>query len=162
MANVVDISFEGATVKVLNPGDILYKEGSIADKMFYIESGSLSLTRKVQDKVIKIGEANEGEFLSERAILGEGAARVTTAEANTECEVVVIGKKQCKKCFNDLPPFIQKMITRMARRLSQANELVVKLIYTQEIVKEMAVKMQELEGSMLESLEHHGIKHRRV
>lgn len=159
MAAIADFSFKGAKARILEPGDILYKEGSIADKMFYIESDTITLTRKIQDKVVRIGEAYEGEFLSERAILGDDVPRVATAEADTDCEVLVIGKKECKKCFDELPPFIQKMITRMARRLTQANELVVKLVKTQEMVKEMAVKMQELEGTMLESMEHHGIRH---
>ncbi len=159
MAAITDFSFKGAKARVLEPGDILYEEGSIADNMFYIESGSITLTRKIQDKVVRIGEAYEGEFLSERAILGDDVPRVATAVADTECEVLVIGKEECKKCFDELPPFIQKMIARMARRLTQANELVVKLVKTQEMVKEMAVKMQELEGTMLESMEHHGIRH---
>ncbi len=155
MAIISDFSFEGAKVKVLKPGDILFKEKSIAKEMFFIESGTLTMTKQVLDKTIELGEVSEGEFLSERAILCDGKPRTATAEARTECEVIVIGEKQCKECYDELPAFIQKMVARMARRLAETNELVAKLIQTQARLSELTQEMQVLENSMLDSIEHH-------
>ncbi|MEE9584696.1 MAG: Crp/Fnr family transcriptional regulator [Candidatus Brocadiales bacterium] len=156
MATVSDFRFEDAKTKTLKPGDILFYEGSPSDEMFFIESGTIMITKRVLNKSIKLGEVGAGQFISERAILGEGLPRSATAEAYTNCEVVVIDKKQCRKYFDVLPPFIQKMLRIMADRLQQMNELVVKMARTQEMVKDLAMRMQLLESSLLQSIEHHG------
>ncbi len=119
-----DISFEGAKVKILQPKEILFKEGSVADEMFYIESGTLDIFNEVDGKHVKVGKVSDGEFLGERAILGEGLPRTATAEARTECEVVIIDKEHCKKYYDELPPFLQKVMASMAIRLQKTNEMV--------------------------------------
>ncbi|MEE9200168.1 MAG: Crp/Fnr family transcriptional regulator [Candidatus Brocadiales bacterium] len=156
MAIVPDFEFEGAKMKAFKQGEILFYEGSPADEMYFVESGTITITKRVLNNSIKLGEVGAGEFISERALLGEGLPRSATAEAFTNCEVVVIDKKLCKKYFGALPPFIQKMLERMATRLQQTNDLVVKMARTQGMVKDLVMRMQLLESSMLQSIEHHG------
>lgn len=153
---ISDISFEGTATKILKPGDILFQEDSPSDEMYFIESGTFTITRQMLDKTIKLGEVGEGEFLGEHAILGEGTTRSVTAEAHTECEVVVIGKDQCKKYFEDLPPFIQKVMEKMAARLKQMNDLAVKLARTQDAIMDLTKQLHHLGYSMQESMKHSG------
>lgn len=153
---ISDISFEGTATKILKPGDILFQEGSPSDEMYFIESDTLTITRQMLDKTIKMGEVGEGEFLGEHAILGEGTTRSVTAEARTECEVVVIGKDQCKKYFEDLLPFIQKIMEKMASRLKQMNDLAVKLARTQDAIMDLTKQLHHLGNSMQESMKHSG------
>lgn len=121
---LADISFGGAKVKILQPKEVLFEEGSVADEMFYVESGTLDIFKEVDGKRVKLGRVSDGEFLGERAILGEELPRTASATARTECEVVVIGKKACKKYYDELPPFLQKVMTSMAIRLQKTNEMV--------------------------------------
>ncbi|MFQ5956924.1 MAG: Crp/Fnr family transcriptional regulator [Candidatus Brocadiales bacterium] len=156
MTFVPDFSLEGAKAKTLRQGDILFYEGSIAEEMYYVKSGTLTITKRVLDKSIKLGEVSAGEFISERAILGEGLPRAATAEAYTDCEVFMIDKKQCKKYGEALPPFVRKMLEKMATRLHQTNEMVVKMARTQGMVKDLVMRMQLLENSVIQSIEHPG------
>ncbi len=44
----------------------------------------------------------------------------------------------------------------MATRLYHTNEMIVKMARTQEMVRDLAMRMQMLENSMLQSMEHQG------
>ncbi len=156
MAIVPDFRFEGAKTRTLKQGEILFYEGSPADEMYFVESGTIVITKRVLNNSVKLGEVGAGEFISERALLGEELPRSATAEAFTNCELVVIDKKLCKKYYEQLPPFIKKMLERMATRLQQTNEIVVKMARTQGMIKDLVMRMQLLESSMLQSIEHHG------
>ncbi|MFQ5862541.1 MAG: Crp/Fnr family transcriptional regulator [Candidatus Brocadiales bacterium] len=156
MTFVPDLGLEGAKTITLRQGDVLFYEGSPADEMYYVQSGTMNITKRVLNKSIKLGEVGAGEFISERAVLGEGLPRAATAEAHTDCEVVMIDKKQCRKYGEALPPFVQNMLKRMATRLYQTNEMVVKMARTQEMVKDLVMRMQLLETSMMQSIEHPG------
>lgn len=156
MTSIPELNLEGAKVQTLKRGDVLFYEGSPADEMYYVKSGTLIITKRVLNKSIKLGEVGPGEYISERAILGEGLPRAATAEAYTDCEVVMIDKKQCRKYGESLPPFIRRMLEKMATRLYQTNEIVVKMARTQEMVKDLVMRMQLLETSMMQGIEHPG------
>jgi len=51
---------------------------------------------------------------------------------------------------------MKKMIKRMTTRLYQTNEIVVKMARTQEMIRDLAMRMQMLENSVLQGMEHHG------
>ncbi len=156
MASIPDFDFKGSKTRTLRPGDILFYEGSTADEMYFLEQGTITISKRVLNKSIKLGEGGAGEFISEPAVLREGLPRSATAEATTDCEIVVIDKKLCKKFNESIPPFVQKMVERMATRLYQTNEIIVKMARTQEMVRDLAMRMQMLESSMLQSMEHQG------
>lgn len=153
---VADFDLKGAKTRHLQAGDILFYEGSPADEMYFIERGTITITKRVLNKSIKLGEVNAGEFISERAVLCESLPRSATAEAHTDCDIIVIDQKMCKKFNETIPPFVQKMIKRMTTRLYQTNEIVVKMARTQEMIRDLAMRMQMLENSVLQGMEHHG------
>lgn len=156
MAFDPDFDLKEGKTRTLRHGDILFYEGSPAEEMYYVKRGTINITKRVLNKSIKLGEVGAGEFISERAILGEELPRSATAEAYTDCEVVVIDKKKCKKYGESLPPFVQNMLKRMATRLYQTNEMVVRMARTQEMVRDLVMRMQLLENSMMQSIEHPG------
>lgn len=156
MTAVPDFDFKGAKTRHLKPGDILFYEGSPSDEMYFVERGTVTITKRVLNKSIKLGEVHAGEFISERAVLCESLPRSATASAQTDCEVIIIDQKMCRKFNETIPPFVQKMIKRMTTRLYQTNEIVVKMARTQEMVRDLAMRMQMLENSMLQGMEHHG------
>lgn len=151
------MSLPGPTCKAirthnLKQGEVLFYEGSPAQEMFFIENGRLKITKRVLDKNIKLGELAEGEFVGELAVLG-GELRSATAQAFTDCEIVALDRKTCQKCFDSLPACMHAMLEKLASRLRQADELVVKIARVHEMVKEMAMRMQLLESSVLEDRE---------
>jgi CRP-like cAMP-binding protein len=156
MASTPDFDFKGSKTRSLRAGDILFYEGSTADEMYFLERGTITISKRVLNKSIKLGEVGEGEFISERAVLCEDLPRSATAEATTDCEIIVIDKKLCKKFNESIPPFVQSMVERMATRLYHTNEMIVKMARTQEMVRDLAMRMQMLENSMLQSMEHQG------
>ena len=112
---VADLDLKGAKTRHLQAGDILFYEGSPADEMYFLERGTITITKRVLSKSIKLGEVNAGEFISERAVLCESLPRSATAEAHTDCDIIVIDQKMCKKFSETIPPFVQKMIKRMTK-----------------------------------------------
>ena len=154
MAFKSDFNLEGGKTIALKQGEILFYEGSTADEMYFIERGTITITKRVLNKSIKLGEGNEGDFISERAVLCERLPRSTTASAQTDCEIVVMNEKMCRKYGETIPPFARKMIQRMTTRLHQTNEIVVKMARTHEMVRDLVRRMQMLENSMLQGMEH--------
>ena len=138
-----------STTYSLKQGDILFHEGTAASEMFFIESGKLKITKRVLNRSIKLGELEEGEFVGELAVLG-GGLRSATAQAYTDCKVSTLDKNTCQQCFNTLPPCMHTLMERLAQRLQQTDELVVKVARILEIVKGLAEKMEMLEDSILE------------
>lgn len=153
MAFESDFNLRGGKTIALKQGEILFHEGSSADEMYFIERGTIKISKRVLNKSIKLGEGNAGDFISERAVLCEGLPRSTTASAQTDCEIVVINEKMCREYKESLPPFAKKMIQRMTTRLHHTNEMVVKMARTQEMVKDLVLRIHKLENSMMLGIE---------
>lgn len=133
----------------LKKGDVLFFEGTPANEMFYLESGRLRITKRILNKNIKLGELTPGEFLGEVAVIG-GGTRSATAHASTDSVVLALDRKHCNQCFADIPTCVRTLMETLARRLRQADELVIKIARVHELINELAVKIQTLEASLLD------------
>ena len=133
----------------LKKGDILFYEGTPANEMFYLESGRLSVTKRILNRNIKLGELIQGEFLGEVAVIG-GGTRSATARATTDSTVVALDRKHCNQCFANIPSCVLIVMKALANRLRQADELVIKIARVHELINELAGKIQLLESSLLE------------
>ncbi len=133
----------------LKKGDVLFYEGTPANEMFYLESGRLRITKRILNKNIKLGELAQGEFLGEVAVIG-GGTRSATAHASTDSTVLALDRKHCSQCFTNIPSCVRMVMEALARRLRQADELVIKIARIHELINDLAGKIQTLESTLLE------------
>lgn len=81
------------TRETYNKGDVLFKAGDRADKMYYVARGSLKLPEI--GKVVR-----EGEVIGEMGILSPFHARTASAVCEEELEAYTISKEDVIRLFN--------------------------------------------------------------
>jgi serine phosphatase RsbU (regulator of sigma subunit)/anti-sigma regulatory factor (Ser/Thr protein kinase) len=84
---------ESMTRETFNKGDVLFKMGDSADKMYYVTRGSLKLP--------EIGRlVKEGEIIGEMGILSPFAARTASAVCEEDLVAYTIGKQDVIRLFS--------------------------------------------------------------
>ncbi len=95
-------------------GDLLFKAGDKADKMFYVKSGSLKLIEI--NKIIK-----EGEIIGEMGIFSPFKQRTASAVCEDDLETYTMGKDEVIKLFSQDPTMainlIQLSVSRFIENL---------------------------------------------
>jgi CRP/FNR family cyclic AMP-dependent transcriptional regulator len=115
--NFLGLSRNERVVISLKPGEVLFGEGSVGDRMYVVRSGT-----------IRIGSGNTvyedveaGGIVGEMAII-EDAPRSATAAALTSCEVVEIDRKRFDFLVQQTPHFARNVMKVLSRRLREMNE----------------------------------------
>ncbi len=78
--------------EIFKKGDIIFKMGDKADKMFYIKTGALKLVEI--NKVVK-----EGQVIGEMGIFSPSKQRMSTAVCEDDLEVYTLGKEDVVELF---------------------------------------------------------------
>ena len=83
--------------KKYNPGDVIVRQGEVADAFYLMSSGEAEVLRLSERGDEVIGTMGPGQFFGELGLL-MGAARTATVRAKTEVEVFVLDQTE----FSDL------------------------------------------------------------
>lgn len=140
----------GATERLLQPGEVLMREGERGDAMYLVVSGALEVTRGDPGGVVVLGEVRRGEHVGEQALLEQGvrAATVTALEASLVVEVTRVAFEACLEAApQSRSTFAQLASYRRAwartRRIRPGRD---------EVVRQLARFFEELLPSQLEPL----------
>ena len=94
---------------VLNPGDILYREGDTNNCAYIIESGEIVLYTTVEGKRVTCEKRRAGGIVGELSVL-TGRRRTVTVEAVTPCRFFEISAEQILNRFDRLDPVLRACI----------------------------------------------------
>jgi CRP/FNR family transcriptional regulator, cyclic AMP receptor protein len=100
-------------------GQPIIKEGRTGFEFFVIVEGTAEVTRRGK----RITELGPGDFFGELALL-DNAPRDATVAALTPMEVIVLTRAEFNAVLSEAPGMTRKLMTGMARRLRQLDELV--------------------------------------
>jgi CRP/FNR family transcriptional regulator, cyclic AMP receptor protein len=103
----------------IQPGQAILKEGRTGFEFFVIVGGTAEVTRRGK----RIAELGPGDFFGELALL-DNAPRDATVTALTPMEVIVLTRAEFNAALAEAPRMTRKLMTGMARRLRQLDELV--------------------------------------
>jgi CRP-like cAMP-binding protein len=104
-------------------GTVLFREGETGDEMFVIQSGLVRITKQVGGEERPLATFGRGEFLGEMAILN-GKPRTATATVLEEARCLVINGEQLAGMLAKNPEIAIRLVTKLARRLDSADELI--------------------------------------
>jgi CRP/FNR family transcriptional regulator, cyclic AMP receptor protein len=104
----------------LSPGDLLFKQGEIADCAFLLKSGKLKASRKDGDKVIALGEVLAGEFVGEMAYI-TGEPRIADVACVEAAELIEIPLGTLDLLVFSKPTWTKALMKTLCRRLREAN-----------------------------------------
>jgi CRP-like cAMP-binding protein len=93
----------GAERRRLEPGQVLFRQGAVADAAFVVAKGRLELTMTSPAAGERsLGEAGPGSILTEIAMIAE-AERHFTATAADACEVIRISRVLFHRMLEEYP-----------------------------------------------------------
>jgi CRP/FNR family transcriptional regulator, cyclic AMP receptor protein len=103
----------------IEAGQSILKEGRTGFEFFVIVEGTAEVTRRGK-RIVDLGP---GDFFGELALL-DNAPRDATITAVTPLEVIVLTRAEFNTALAEAPGMTRKLMTGMARRLRQLDELV--------------------------------------
>ena len=112
----------GSTVRVLAPGDLLFRQGDPAAAIYKVESGRLRLIRRtIDDHLVILHTARRGEFLAEASLFAE--AYHCDAVAAAQSGVRVYPKAIVMDALRKDPALAEAFMARLARQLQELRGL---------------------------------------
>ncbi len=111
-----------ANVKV-SKDEYLIHEGDESSEMFYLQSGTLNVYKRIGDQEKQIGTVYPGEVVGEMSFLDK-SPRCASVRAVTDCELVAVPSEKFDKMFKDLPLWYRALVNTLLDRLRKANSRV--------------------------------------
>ncbi|HEX2017666.1 MAG TPA: cyclic nucleotide-binding domain-containing protein [Aurantimonas sp.] len=108
----------GAEHRRLRAGEFVYREAARADAGFVIADGSVVLTRGRPEREKLIGVFGPGDLLGELALLTE-TVRPASAKADTDCDLIRIGRPLFRRMLEEFPAFAQSLQGRLREDLAE-------------------------------------------
>jgi CRP-like cAMP-binding protein len=108
----------GSTVRVLAPGDLLFRQGDPAAAIYKVESGRLRLIRRtVDDHLVILHTALRGELFAEASLFAD--AYHCDAVAAAQSSVRVYAKQIVMEAMRIDPALAEAFMARLARQLQE-------------------------------------------
>jgi CRP/FNR family cyclic AMP-dependent transcriptional regulator len=112
----------GKAISKYRKGRIIYGQGEEADRIFYIQSGTVKVTVvSEQGKEAVVGILSPAQFFGEGCLNGQ-AIRVGTARAMEECVITSITRKAMLAALRREPTFSELFMTYLVTRSNRIEE----------------------------------------
>jgi CRP-like cAMP-binding protein len=120
---------EDRTVNKFKKKQLIYAEGNVPYRLYYIEKGKVKTYKTNDDgKDLVINLYNEGDFFGYIALL-EGTMYKESAEAIEEAEIALIPKIDFENLVNNDRTIMQKFIQLLANNVSEKEKQLLNLAY---------------------------------
>ncbi|OCW58928.1 cyclic nucleotide-binding domain-containing protein [Hoeflea olei] len=112
----------GAERRKLQPGQLLFREGTAADCGFVVADGRFELSRKTRDgQTTQLGTAERGALLGELAMI-TAVDRSMTAIAPDHAEVIRINRPLFRRMLEEYPDIAGIVRRRIGDNLAALNQ----------------------------------------
>jgi CRP-like cAMP-binding protein len=119
LSTIAALAGERAPYRV-NQGDVIFREGDLGDKLYGVVSGQVQL-RWGHDRVEMIGP---GSCFGVGALVDPEHRRFGTAEAVSDCELLMMNREEFLFAMQELPMFGLEMVHDLEQRLQRLKEQV--------------------------------------
>lgn len=109
------------SLKYLQPGEILLKEGDTGNHIYVVKKGQLLASQSKTGAKVELGFIEAGEFVGEMAYFN-GEPRMATVEAVTVCELIEIPVGTFEKILYQRPAWSKTMMQTLTKRLKQSTK----------------------------------------
>jgi CRP/FNR family cyclic AMP-dependent transcriptional regulator len=101
-------------------GTVLFREGEPGKEMYVLQSGKVSISKKVRDVEKVLAILGPGEFFGEMAIIAN-KPRNASATVADDAKLLVIDPKTFESMIRGNAEIAVRMIKKLAERLSEAD-----------------------------------------
>lgn len=102
-------------------GDIVSREGDVAEQLYIVRTGSLQVHKNTKGVVSHIGNVRAGEIYGEIGLFNQ-APRFATATAETPCEIWILQRMVLKKFILDMPEIAYTFLEVFSEKLRRSSE----------------------------------------
>jgi CRP/FNR family transcriptional regulator, cyclic AMP receptor protein len=118
-----------AITRVVKGGTVIYAKGDPGNSLFAVITGTVRISvPSVEDKDTVFAQLAAGEIFGEIALL-DGRPRSADVAAVTDCELMVINRRDFVPLMHDHPEVAFKFIDILCERLRRTNEQVERLMF---------------------------------
>ena len=115
--------------KEFRKGTVLFREGEPGKEMFVIQSGKVSISKRVRDVDKVLAILGPGEFFGEMAIISN-RPRNAAAAVTEDSRLLVIDPKTFEGMIRGNSEIAIRLIKKLAERLSEADTQIENLLLT--------------------------------
>jgi CRP-like cAMP-binding protein len=128
------------TVCHYQPGDVIFSEGDPADRVYFIESGTVQVFLYEFTNRVEIGQRGSGEFFGEMSVISQGK-RTASIAAVTDTKLIVLDREQFLKFLNSDSKVSAKVNRIIAERTKE-------LILKENLLATAGIKSNHLQISI--------------
>jgi signal transduction histidine kinase len=122
MDNLVEILKQYGKEKEIAQGEILMRQGSVSDGMYYLKSGWLGVYREEQDDFYLLSIVAPGEMVGEIGA-STGRSRTATVMATEDSLVIHISEEDFRQAISEVPNLAAEIINIIGNRLTDADNV---------------------------------------
>ena len=112
---------ESARSRVVRPGEILFREGELAECFHLIRSGEVHAFRWAPDGEQKVFQIlTEGDLIAEAVMFSAPAVYPVNAKVEKRCELYMLSRKVLLELCHELPELAMQLLSAMSSRLFDA------------------------------------------
>jgi hypothetical protein len=116
----VNVSRMGRYLRTCEPGELVFREGESGDTMYYIASGSVTLSCRDHD----LRTMGSGEYFGEMAMLLKTTRTATARAAAPGTILVAVSADNLQEVLHQNPSIMLQLLREMAQRLGRTNNLI--------------------------------------
>jgi len=109
-------------------GTVLFREGDPGREMFVLQSGRVTISKKVGEVETILSTLGHGEFFGEMSILGN-RPRSATATVAEDAKILVIDSRTFEAMIRSNGEIALRMIKKLAERLQAADDQISNLLF---------------------------------
>ena len=135
--------FSIAKIQKLDKGEIVFHKSEIGKNFFIVESGKIKIFTTIgPNKKKTFAFLEEGDFFGEMSLLGS-KTRSASAQAASDCELLVISRLNFKKLLVQNPDFTLSLLQTLVTRLNNSDREIEIMLF-KNILGRLAGKIIEL------------------
>ena len=130
-------------IQRFSDGETIVSEGIISNNAYIILKGQVSVSKKIEKRIIVIGTLKEGEVFGEMGLISS-SVRSTNVSAIGEVTIGVINKNTFQEQLNTLPNdarrILEALVDRLRHTTDQMSRLGVELEKTRNVIQSFSLK----------------------
>ncbi len=108
---------------LLSPGDVLFRQGDVADNAYAIDEGWISISRKDADgNEMVLANLSRGALFGELAIFDQGP-RSATATAVSNVGLIVLERERMMDIIREQPEKVGELLLHFTRQVREMDDL---------------------------------------
>lgn len=108
---------------LLSPGDVLFRQGDVADRAYAIDEGWVSISRTdAEGNEMVLANLSRGALFGELAILDQGP-RSATATAISNVGLIVLERQRMMDIIREQPEKVGELLLHFTRQVREMDDL---------------------------------------